>query len=192
MEREDAQDATQGRSGESGVGGTTTGGDDDDGGLDRRTAGDGNPGLSQSLVVSPEEIQSRHYQEPTPIPTPNLVSTGSVATNCGQASVALDPDDAKNLIVTVGGDCNATNIAIGANGIIDDQGNVGYASLTYGKLIGDVDGSGMVDVLDGHAIRAEVPSFVDSSNFRDDLNHDGTVNARDHMIAKAHRGERLP
>ncbi len=122
----------------------------------------------------------------------NLTSTGSVATNCGQASVALDPDDAKNLIVTVVGDCNATNIAIGANGIIDDQGNVGYASLTYGKLIGDVDGSGMVDVLDGRAIRAVVPSFVDSSNFRDDLNHDGTVNARDHMIAKAHRGEKLP
>ena len=44
---------------------------------------------------------------------------------------------------------------------------------------------------DGQAIRAVVPSFVDSSNFRDDLNHDGTVNARDHMIAKAHRGERL-
>ena len=50
----------------------------------------------------------------------------------------------------------------------------------------------MVDALDGHAIRAEVPSPVDSSNFRDDLNVDGSVNGRDHMIAKSHRGESLP
>ena len=76
--------------------------------------------------------------------------------------------------------------------VVDDQGNVASATLTYGKLIGDVDASGVVDPRDGQAIRAAVPSFVDSSNFRDDLNHDGTVNARDHMIAKSHRGERLP
>ena len=89
----------------------------------------------------------------------------------------------------MGGDCNATNITITANGIIDDQGNVASATLTYGKLIGDVDASGVVDSWDGQAIRAVVPSFVDRSNFRDDLNNDGTVNAKDHMIAKSHRGE---
>jgi hypothetical protein len=57
VERGGSQDATQGRSGKGSVGGTTAGGDDEDGGLGRRMSGDGNPGLSQSLVVSPEEIQ---------------------------------------------------------------------------------------------------------------------------------------
>ena len=122
----------------------------------------------------------------------NLMGVDSVTSSCGQASVTLDPDDAKNLIVTVGGNCDATNITITANNVIDDQGHVISATLTYGKLIGDVDGSGVVDSRDGHAIRAVAPSPVDSSNFRDDLNSDGSVNARDHMIAKSHRGERLP
>ena len=122
----------------------------------------------------------------------NLTSTGSIGSSCGNASVTIDPDDAKNLIVTVDGDCNAAHIAIVANGIVDDQGNIGYASVTYGKLIGDVDGNGVVDAGDGEAIRAEVPSFADSSNFRDDLNLDGRVNARDHLIAKSHRGGKLP
>ena len=122
----------------------------------------------------------------------NLTSAGSVTSSCGKASVTLDPDDAKNLIVTVGGDCSATDITITANNVIDDQGHVISATLTYGKLIGDVDASGVVNSLDGQAIRAVAPSPVDSSNFRDDLNHDGTVNARDLMIAKSHRGERLP
>ncbi len=122
----------------------------------------------------------------------NLTGVATVISSCGKASFELDPDEAKNLIVTVDGNCNATNIIISPINVADDQGNVISLNLTYGKLIGDVDGSGMVDVLDGHAIRAEVPSPVDSSNFRDDLNHDGTVNARDQMIAKSHRGERLP
>jgi hypothetical protein len=122
----------------------------------------------------------------------NLTRVGSVVSNCGQASVTLDPDDTKNLIVTVGRDCNATNITISPGGIADDQGHVISASLTYGRLIGDVDGSGVVDVLDGHVIRAVAPSPVDSTNFRDDLNLDGRVNLKDHLMAKSHHGERLP
>lgn len=122
----------------------------------------------------------------------NLTRVGSVVSNCGQVSVTLDPDDTKNLIVTVGRDCNASNITISPGGIADDQGHVISVSLAYGRLIGDVDGSGVVDVLDGRAIRAAAPSPVDSSNFRDDLNLDGRVNLKDHMLAKSHRGERLP
>ncbi len=122
----------------------------------------------------------------------NLTGVDSVTSSCGQASVTLDPDDAKNLIVKVGGNCNAAHITITANGVMDDKSHLISATLTYGKLIGDVDGSGGVDPRDGHDIRAVAPSRVNSSNFRDDLNLDGRVNARDHMIAKSHRGERLP
>ena len=123
----------------------------------------------------------------------NLVGVGSVVSSCGSASVSLDPDDAKSLIVTVlDRSCDAMNIILTASDVTDDLGDVTSAAVTYGKLIGDVDASGVVDSLDGQAIRAVAPAPVDSSNFRDDLNHDGTVNARDLMIAKSHRGERLP
>ena len=123
----------------------------------------------------------------------NLVGVGSAVSSCGSASVWLDPHDAESLIVTVQDrSCDATDITLTVNDILDDRGEWTTATLTYGKLIGDVDGSGVVDSLDGQAIRAVAPSPVDSSNFRDDLNHDGSVNARDYMIAKSHRGERLP
>jgi hypothetical protein len=122
----------------------------------------------------------------------NLTSVGSVTSSCGKAWVILNPDDPRNLVVTVSGSCNATNITITADSVRDDQGNMTSVTLTYGKLIGDVDASGVVDTLDGQAIWAAAPAPVDSSNFRDDLNHDGTVNARDHTIAKSDRGERLP
>jgi len=123
----------------------------------------------------------------------NLIEAGSVVSSCGSATVSLDPNDAKNLIVTAHSQsCNAMNITLTVDGILDDQDNTGSASLTYGKLIGDVDASGVVDSLDGQAIRAVVPSPVDSSNFRDDLNLDGSVNARDLRIAKSHHGDKLP
>ena len=123
----------------------------------------------------------------------NLIEAGSVVSSCGSATVSLDPDDAKNLIVTVHSQsCNAMNITLTVDGILDDQGDTGMATLTYGKLIGDVNASGVVDSLDGQAIQAVAPSPVDSSNFRDDLNRDGSVNASDLRIAKSHRGERLP
>jgi hypothetical protein len=54
---EAAQDATQGGSGKGGVSGPAAGGDYDDGGLDRRTPGDGQSGLPESLALSPEEIR---------------------------------------------------------------------------------------------------------------------------------------
>lgn len=123
----------------------------------------------------------------------NLTGAGRVTSSCGRASVALDPDDAKNLIVTVGSRrCNAMNITITVDGITDDQGDTGSATLTYGKLIGDVDGSGVVALADLSAIRAVAPSPVDSGNFRDDLNLDGIVSFEDRLIAQSHRREFLP
>ena len=123
----------------------------------------------------------------------NLIGAGSVVSSCGSASVSLDPKDTKNLIVTVQGQsCDAMNITLTVDGILDDQGQVGFETLTYGKLIGDVDASGVVDARDGRAIRTVGPAPVDSSNFRDDLNLDGTVNSTDQQVAWSHRGDSLP
>ena len=146
-------------------------------------------------ITGPEGIESRGGGRDSIYLTfnHNLVGAGSVVSSCGSASVSLDPHDAESLIVTVQDrSCDATDITLTVNDILDDRGEVTSATLTYGKLVGDVDGNGEVDVLDGQAIRIVKPAPVDTTNFRDDLNHDGSVNARDYMIAKSHRGERLP
>ncbi len=146
-------------------------------------------------LTGPEGIESRGLGQDTIHLTFNnyLVSVGSVTSSCGKASVIIDPYISEDLIVTVGSpECNAKNITITVDGVTDIRGLTTSATVTYGKLLGDVDASGVVDVLDGQAIRAVAPAPVDSVNFRDDLNIDGKVNTKDHMIAKAHRGERLP
>lgn len=122
----------------------------------------------------------------------NVTGAASATSSCGKASVTTDPVDSHNLIVTVGNiSCDAMNLTITVDGITDDQGNTGSATLTYGKLIGDVDANGVVNFKDLSAIRAVAPRHVDSSNFRADLNLDGSVNAQDQSIARSHRRDSL-
>ena len=122
----------------------------------------------------------------------NITDAGSVTSSCGTAGVKIDPDDAHNLIVTVGSShCNATTITITVSGVMDDQGNTGSASVSYGKLLGDVNGDGIVNNKDAAEVRHNSPRHVDSSNFRDDVNVDGMVNNKDLYFVKANRGSSL-
>jgi hypothetical protein len=146
-------------------------------------------------LTGPEGIESRGLGQDTIylVFSNSLVSAGSVTTSCGKASVEIESQFGSNLIVTVGAaKCDASNITITVDGVTDIRGQTTSASLTYGKLIGDVDASGVVDALDIQAIRAAARAPVDSLNFRDDLNIDGTVGAKDVMIARSHLGEKLP
>ena len=146
-------------------------------------------------LTGPEGIESRGLGQDTIylVFSNSLVSVGSVTTSCGKASVEIESQFGSNLIVTVGGaKCDASNITITVEGVTDIRGQTTSASLTYGKLIGDVDASGVVDASDLRAIQAVAPAPVDSTNFRNDLNIDGTVDIRDQRIARAHRRKKLP
>ena len=68
-------------------------------------------------VTGPEGVESRGGGDSIYLTfNHNLIGAGSVVSSCGSASVSLDPDDAKNLIVTVQGrSCDAMNITLTAN-----------------------------------------------------------------------------
>ncbi|HEY3745015.1 MAG TPA: dockerin type I domain-containing protein [Gemmatimonadaceae bacterium] len=122
----------------------------------------------------------------------NITNAGTATSSCGSAGVTIDPNDAHNLIVTVGtSHCNGQTITVTINGASDDQGNSGSATVSYGKLLGDVNGDGIVNNKDAAAVRNNSPRHVNSSNFRDDVNVDGSVNNKDLYFVKANRGSSL-
>lgn len=141
-----------------------------------------------------EGIESRDGGKDTIVMTfnNNITGAGTATSSCGTAGATVDPNDAHNVIVTVGtSHCNAMNITVSLSGVTDDQGNTGSASVTYGKLLGDVNADGVVNNKDAATVRNNSPRRVDSSNFRDDINVDGNVNSKDLYFVKANRGSSL-
>ncbi|MEO8439251.1 MAG: dockerin type I domain-containing protein [Spartobacteria bacterium] len=89
--------------------------------------------------------------------------------------------------------CNAQTITVTVTvtNVTDDQGNtLASASVTYGKLVGDVTGNGKVGNEDVGAARNN-SGRVNSTNFRADVNGDGSVNKMDLRVIKANRGHSL-
>ena len=126
----------------------------------------------------------------------NLASVSSVTTTCGQVgtSSGIDPSDAHHYIVNLRGvTCNAQDVVITLNGIVDDQSNVlPTASVTMALLLGDVDGDGSVTNADLAIARADQGQTTDSSNFRVDINTNGTIDRADANTVKRQLGTSLP
>lgn len=124
----------------------------------------------------------------------NVTGAASASSTCGRAGVSVDPADAHNLIVEVGSvSCDQQVITVTVSGITDDEGNtLDSASVTYGKLFGDVDGNGTVNKADVSATRAVSGQRTNSENFRADVNTDGRINNQDIGEVKGARGHTLP
>ena len=122
----------------------------------------------------------------------NVTGASGVSSSCGKASVAPDPSDPHNLIVTVQTiSCDDQIITLTVSGVTDDQGNTADATVSYGKLVGDVDGNSIVNFNDAKAVRNASPRHATGDNFRADLNADGRINNEDIGMAKANRGDGL-
>jgi hypothetical protein len=61
-----------------------------------------------------------------------------------------------------------------------------------GILLGDVDGNKTVDSKDVNAVSAKVGPNASSTNFRDDVNVDGTINQTDVGITQNQLGTFIP
>lgn len=124
-----------------------------------------------------------------------LASVDSVTTSCGAVvSSRIDPDDAHQLGISLTGvTCNAQFVTITVTGAHDDEGNTLPSSgVTLGLLLGDINGDALVDNQDSHETKLDGGQTTDSTNFREDINNSGRIDAVDFSIVKAQLGTMLP
>ncbi len=123
-----------------------------------------------------------------------ITSVDDVATSCGTVQRAtVDSGDAHRLSVNlVGVTCTAEDVTITLTGVHDDQGGTLDTSLTFGLLVSDATGNGIVNSADVRLTQDALGQDTNSHNFRADVNEDGRITRADVTIVKAQLGNRLP
>lgn len=123
-----------------------------------------------------------------------VTGADSASSSCGTVSIAVDPANSHNLLVSFNGaTCNAQTVTVTLTNVHDSLGNtLGSASASVGILIGDVLGDGHVGNGDIGNVQGVLGQRTNSSNFRDDVTVDGRINNQDVQTARSHRGESLP
>jgi hypothetical protein len=129
----------------------------------------------------------------------DLASVASATTSCGTITFfGVDPNVANQAEVDLTGvNCNASDITVAVSGIVDINGNsLDSASITFGLLIGDVNGDRVVDHADYHIVKGDLGQSDDSTNFRADVatagSGRGIINAADANLVKRQQGTSLP
>jgi hypothetical protein len=124
----------------------------------------------------------------------NVTSADGTTSSCGTVlSTTIDSSDAHNVIVQTNGACNQQDVILTLNGVHDDQGNtLTSAAVTVGILYGDVDGDRRITLADQNQIKAHRGETVDGSNFVNDINRSGVIDANDLLAVRNQRGNRLP
>jgi uncharacterized repeat protein (TIGR03803 family) len=125
----------------------------------------------------------------------NLTSVGGITSSCGTViSGVIDTTNPHQFIVSLKeGTCNVENVTVSLTNVQDDQSNtLASASVTMGLLMGDVDGDGSVTKTDLGLVKADLGQTTDATNFREDVNVDGTINQLDVKAVRRHNGTSLP
>src|SRR5262249_34502943 len=124
----------------------------------------------------------------------NITAVDSTTSSCGTVvSTTIDSSDAHNVTVQTNGACNQQEVIFTLNGIHDDQGNtLTSAAVTVGILYGDVNGDRRITLADQDQIKAHRGQTVDESNFLNDINRSGVIDANDLLAVRQQRGNRLP
>jgi N-acetylneuraminic acid mutarotase len=124
----------------------------------------------------------------------NVTAVDGATSSCGTVvSTTIDSSDAHNVIVQSNGACNQQDVILTLNGVHDDQGNtLASAAVTIGVLYGDVDGDRRITRADQDQIKAHRGQTVDGSNFLNDINRSGVIDANDLLAVRQQRGNRLP
>ena len=120
-----------------------------------------------------------------------VLSCGAATSSNGTAS--NDPASGGNdCLVDLTGIPNAQYTTVTLNGVVDSQGNQGNVPGTFGVLLGDVNGSGLVDGNDVSAVQSQTRQQVTSANFRDDVNTNGSIDGNDVSITQGQTRTSLP
>lgn len=125
----------------------------------------------------------------------NVVAIDGATSTCGEASeIRVDPADSHNVQVKLKSvACDQSRVTLALNGVTDDQGNrLDSTSITFGILLGDVTGDGVVNEADIAATRAVLGQYTTASNFRADVDMSGFIDGHDVRVVASNRGHHLP
>jgi hypothetical protein len=126
-----------------------------------------------------------------------LLSIGDATTSCGSvASFVIDAADASRVEVNLTGvDCNENEITVTLSNVADMNGNtLSSVPITFGLLIGDVNGDRKVDRADYRKVKNDLGETVNQHNLRSDVSlKDPThIDVSDLNLVKQQRGTQLP
>jgi hypothetical protein len=125
----------------------------------------------------------------------NLTSVGgaTLTTGTGGVSSSMIGPNPNQFTVNLTGVTNRQYVAVTLTAVQDalgDSGNV--VGPQMGVLIGDVNGSTVVDSGDVFLVRQQTARTASSSNFRDDVNATGLIDSGDVFIVRQHTATSLP
>ena len=75
---------------------------------------------------------------------------------------------------------------------MSDGTNIINPAVTFGLLIGDINGNGAVNSSDVAQTKAQSGTAACPPNFREDVNGDGNINSTDIALVKSKVGTSLP
>jgi uncharacterized delta-60 repeat protein len=114
------------------------------------------------------------------------VTVGSVAVQ-GSGNVNRYTASGSEIAVDISGTANGETMTINLENVSNGSG-AGNVTLRVGTLLGDVNGSGVVNASDVSQTKAQSGQPLSASNFRTDVNASGAMNATDIGMVRAHSG----
>ena len=120
-----------------------------------------------------------------------VTSVDSSATSCGRVeSVTINGSEV--IVNLVGVTCNGSDVTVTLTGVNGGSGSLAEASVTFGLLVGDVDGDGRVTTADVNLVRANIGRQPPTSdNFREDVTVNGKINHGDINVVRSKKGNRF-
>ena len=128
-------------------------------------------------------------------PTAVTVGSASVTPDAkapgATASVSSASVSGSNVTVNLTGVSNAQTILVNLFGVSDGT-NTGNVSVPMGVLLGDTNKSRSVDSADVTLTQSKSGQATNSTNFREDVTLDGSINSTDIQLVQSKVGTKLP
>src|SRR4029077_20429367 len=104
----------------------------------------------------------------------NSVTVGTASVTSGTGSVSSFSVSGSQVTVNLTGVTNVQRIAVVLINV-NDGTHMGNVPILMGVLVGDTTGNGIVNAGDVSLTKSQVGATVTSSNFREDVNANGTI-----------------
>ncbi len=123
----------------------------------------------------------------------NPLTSGTAAVTSGTGSVSGVTFNGNEMLVNLTGVTNQQTITVAVSNVAAQNGqSLANGQVQMGMLVGDINSSAAVNVVDISISRSVSLGAVSFSNFRTDLNVSGSLNATDIAISRSQSLAKLP